>query len=60
MGYEYTRGHPKDYDYWPVQEDTKNGFYPVPKGRGTYCWNGERIVPKDKCLPIQQSIKELK
>ena len=34
------------YDYSPVMGEPENGFYPVPKGRGTYYWNGERIVPK--------------
>ncbi len=36
------------YDYSPVMGEPENGFYPVPKGRGTYYWNGERIVPKER------------
>jgi len=47
MAIEWTPGHPEDYDYWPVGGDPKNGFYPTEKGVGTYCWNGEKIVPKE-------------
>ena len=36
------------YDYYPVLGDPKNGFYPVPKGRGTHYWNGKMIVPKER------------
>ena len=36
------------YDYSLVMGEPENGFYPVPKGRGTYYWNGERIVPKEE------------
>lgn len=40
-------GKPEDYDYYPVGGEPKNGFYPVRKGNGTYCWDGEKIVPKE-------------
>ena len=36
------------YDYYPVLGDPKNGFYPVPKGRGTHYWNGKKIEPKEE------------
>ena len=36
------------YDYSPVMGEPENGFYPVPKGRGTYYWNGKMIVPKEE------------
>ena len=47
------------YDYYPVLGDPKNGFYPVPKGLGTYYWNGERIVPKDRVIDILAEMQAL-
>ena len=44
------------YDYSPVMGEPENGFYPVPKGRGTYYWNGERIVPKERGWPGENEL----
>lgn len=45
---EWKKGEPYNYDYYPVGGDPKNGFYPVQKGKGTYAWNGEKIVAKEE------------
>jgi|GEM_PF-3505595 len=45
---EWTPGHPESYDYYPVNGEPKNGFYPVPKETGTYYWNGKKIAPKEE------------